>query len=113
MRINSFKFGDIVIDGHHNQDVKIYKDGTIKRWDYHEHHIVTMDDVIDLIDDDVDFFVIGIGEPGYCKVDKKVTDFLEQKNIRYFMRPTADAVNKINMLADKSRRFAAILHSTC
>jgi len=112
MRVDSFKFGDIVINGSHHQDCKLYADGTVHRWDYYEHHTVILRDIRDMIKD-IDFFVIGTGESSLVRVEQDVVDALNEMNVKVFIRPTGEAIKKINELAENKKRFAAILHSTC
>ena len=112
MRVDSFRFGDIVINGSHHQDCKILSDGSVHRWDYYEHHTVTMQDVGDMMDG-IGFFVIGTGESSLVRVDQEVVDALNEKGVKFFIRPTGEAIKKINELAEQKKKFAAILHSTC
>ena len=45
-------------------------------------------------------------------VEQDVIDALKERGMQFYIRPTVEAVKKINELSQEGRRFAAILHAT-
>ena len=110
VHIDSFRFGDIVVDGKSYQDIKIHKDKIIE-WRYKKHHTVLKED-IEEISDDVEIIIIGTGDPGYVKVDNSALKFAEDNGIELIIETTKEACRSFNSLVGK-KKIAAILHSTC
>ena len=67
--IESYKFGEIVIDGTtYTSDVIIYPDNVNDKWWRKEGHLLQKDDLTDVIRYEPDIIIVGTGEPGLMKV---------------------------------------------
>ncbi|MCK4522116.1 MAG: hypothetical protein KAU20_06065 [Nanoarchaeota archaeon] len=110
--IDSYSFGNIVINGKSHDDIKIIGEKIIT-WRYIEHHTVTLQDVIEIFEDKPEYVVIGTGSSGFVHVKQEVIDTAEEKGIKLLIEPTKQACNKYNELKNQRKKADAILHATC
>ena len=74
--INSYSFGTITIDGNKfSKDLIIYPDHINSNWRRKTGHLLTEDDIAEILDYKPEVLIIGIGASGLMKVDDKI-DFL-------------------------------------
>jgi hypothetical protein len=113
MQIDSYDFGQIVIDGvAYRQDLLIWP-GKIKTdWWRQESHLLQVHDVAEALAAGPEILVVGQGQPGRLEVDRTLAAYLRDKGIELVAAPTKEACRIINSLAGK-RRVAAALHLTC
>ena len=110
--IDSYSFGDIIINGKSHEDIKICNKKIIP-WHYIEHHTVTLQDVIEIFETKPNYLVIGIGASGLVTVKQEVIDYAKKHNIKLIIEPTAKAVQEFNKLEKENKKVGAILHATC
>jgi hypothetical protein len=113
MRIDSYEFGQIVIDGHtYRQDLLIWP-GEIKQdWWRSEGHLLQIPDVFEALAAEIQVLVVGTGAYGRMVVDQELAAYLKDRAIDLLAQPTQDACRVINQLTGK-RPWAAALHLTC
>lgn len=114
MKIESYQFGRITIDGHHfANDIIIFPDHRVQDgwWRRHGHHMC-VDDIVKLMEAEPDIMIAGTGAYGRMTIDDTVENLLRTKNIELVVEPTAKAVEVYNQLADQ-RRVGACFHLTC
>lgn len=112
-RIESYSFGQIVIDGRrYAHDVIIYPDHVDDRWWREEGHSVTPADVWEVVEARPQVLVIGRGSVSRMEVPDETTQMLEAAGIEVIAEPTGQAWETYNRLRE-ARRAVAALHLTC
>ena len=113
-RVNSYRFGEIVIDGvSYRSDVKIIGEKIVPNWWRKEGHYLYPEDIKDILSSDCQYLVIGTGAYGVMKIDPQVKKICEEKNIRMESYKTAQAVERFNELVAKGEKVAGAFHLTC
>lgn len=111
--IDSYRFGEIVIDGRrYTHDVIIYPDHVDGSWWRAEGHSVAPSDLQEVLESHPAVLVIGQGSPGHMEVPGETRRKLEQGGIELIVQPTSEASATYNRLRDV-RRVVAALHLTC
>jgi len=114
MRIDSYSFGRIVIDGaEHTSDIIIYPDRVDASWWRREGHLLVPEDLSEILSHPPEVLVIGTGQSGVMQVPQKTAEALRQKGIKVHIARTADAVTLFNRLQREHARVVAALHLTC
>jgi hypothetical protein len=112
MRIDSYSFGRIVIDGKiYTRDVLIFSDRVISPWWRKDGHLLAMEDLQDVLREKPDVLVIGKGYSGVMKVPDALVKVLAIEGIRVVVKDTAEAVGVFNILNNPKK--VAALHLTC
>ena len=116
MKIESYHFGEIVIDGvRYNKDLKIIKGKVIEGWWRSQGHLLQSSDILDIVAAKPDTLVIGTGAYGRMLLEPGLLDELGGKGIYVEFLPTESAVEKFNELISRFGvdpvAFAA--HLTC
>jgi len=113
MHIDSYEFGQIVIDGQtYRQDLLIWPGHIKNDWWRSESHLLQIPDVFEALAANPQVLVVGAGAYGRLAVDPELAAYLKDKGIDLVAKPTGEACQVINQLAGK-RRWAAALHLTC
>jgi hypothetical protein len=114
MVIESYAFGNIVIDGRrYTSDLIIFPDGKIvDGWWRQSGHLMTAADIAGLIDAGPEVIVVGTGASGMLKPARGIDNVLEEKGIRMVAAPCSQALNHFNELS-QSKRVGACFHLTC
>ena len=114
MVIESYTFGNIVIDGRrYTSDLIIYPDGKIvDGWWRQSGHLMTEDDIAELIAVGPEVIVVGTGASGMLKPARSIAKVLENREIRMVTAPCSQAINHFNELSP-SKRVGACFHLTC
>jgi len=112
-RIESYHFGEIVVDGHrYSGDVIIYPDRIDSQWWRKEGHSLDPDDVWEVLEARPEVLVIGQGSVGRMDVPAETRSKLQDAGIEVITEPTARACETYNRLRGK-RQVVAALHLTC
>ncbi len=114
MNIDSYAFGNIVIDGmRFTSDLIIYPDGRIvDGWWRQSGHLMTEVDIVELITSGPDVIVVGTGASGMLKPARGIDKALGKKGIQMVAAPSRIAMNHFNALAG-SKKVGACFHLTC
>lgn len=116
-KINSIKWGNILIDGNNKyKDAKLYPGGS-RTWDWNEtgtHHSpgIQPADVEELLDHGAEVIVLSKGFNERLQTSRETEQYLSSKNIPYHILQTENAVQKYNELR-KDHSVGALIHSTC
>ncbi len=111
--INNYDFGEIDIDGKtYHHDVIIYRDRVDDNWRRVEGHLLSLGDVLQIMDKKPDVLIIGNGADGVMRVPEDVIKAIEAKGINVIVKRTADACNEYNLLS-QTQNVVAALHLTC
>ncbi|MET1159563.1 MAG: Mth938-like domain-containing protein [Thermoprotei archaeon] len=113
-RINSYRFGYIVVDKEeYTRDLIITPSDVKPNWWRIEGHRLQLDDIREYLDIDVDAVVIGTGYDGLMRVDEEVIEHYRKRGIEVYVSNTREAVNKYNELVEKGKRVLGMFHLTC
>jgi hypothetical protein len=114
MVIESYSFGNIVIDGsRYSSDLIIYPDGKIVAgWWRQNGHLMTEADIAGLIAASPEVIVVGTGASGMLKPERGIEKVLGKKGIRMLAAPCRQALNHFNAL-NRSKKVGACFHLTC
>ncbi|MFQ5795674.1 MAG: Mth938-like domain-containing protein [Candidatus Bipolaricaulia bacterium] len=115
MRIDSYRFGSIVIDGKpYRSDVMIYGDQVKSDWWRKEGHRLHLEDLDWVLSRGPKVLVIGTGANGRMVVPESVKAELESRGIEMIVEPTGEAYKTYNRLrGSNDTNVAAALHLTC
>ncbi len=114
MKIESYAFGAIMIDGReYRSDLIIYPDHIDDQWWRREGHLLQREDLSGAFSLKPELLIVGRGLPGLMAVDKKVEEYCRDQKIELISLPTPEAVEKYNQLANKKPLVIAALHLTC
>jgi len=112
-RIESYQFGEIVIDGQrYTRDVIITPDRVQTNWWREEGHNLVMADLEDVLGEPPAVLVVGQGAHGRMVVPEETRRELEAMGIEVIVQPSDDACQSYNRLREQSVTVAA-LHLTC
>ena len=113
MKIESYSFGRIVIDGKtYSSDVIIYPDRVNASWWRKEGHLLQLDDLGEALQARPDVLVIGTGYAGVMRVPRETINRITGQGIEVKVERTAKAVGLYNELQG-ARIVIAALHITC
>jgi hypothetical protein len=114
MKIDSYSFGRIVIDGtEHTSDVIIYPDRLDASWWRREGHLLAPEDLSGVFAYAPGVLVIGTGHDGVMRVPPQTVEAVREKGIEVHIARTGDAVKLFNRLQREDVRVVAALHLTC
>ena len=114
MKIDSYSFGRIVIDGQvYTSDVVIYPGRVDASWWRKEGHRLQPDDIAEALNGHPDVLIIGTGYSGVMRVPKEVLAHIESRGTEVKIERTAKAVELYNALQGKKEQIIAALHITC
>jgi hypothetical protein len=113
MKIDSYSFGRIVIEGQvYTSDVIIYPDRVDASWWRKEGHRLQPDDIAEALNEHPNVLIIGTGYAGVMRVPKEVlTHIASETEVK--IERTAKAIELYNALQGKKKRVIAALHVTC
>lgn len=114
MTIEFYDFGEIVVNGRrYTRDIIITPSKIISNWWRKEGHKICLDDLREILNEQVDFVVLGTGYYGLVKVDSEVREYFERKGVKVIVKPTREAVEEFNKLASLGKRVLGAFHLTC
>ncbi len=114
MKIDSYSFGHIVIDGQaYSSDVIIYEDRVDATWWRKEGHRLHPEDIMDVLNARPEILIIGTGYAGVMTVPKKTIEHIASHGIDVSVERTGRAVDLFNALQRKKKHVIAALHLTC
>ncbi len=114
MRIESYQFGKMVIDGIlYTHDLIIHNNEVRSGWWRNRSHHLILTDIPCLQIEKPDVFIVGTGKFGLMKVDKKVIRYCDQQGIELICKDTSSAVDVFNDLQNSGKHIIAAFHLTC
>ena len=112
-KIDSYRFGEIVIDGKKfSSDVIISPDRVQGEWWREKGHELSLEDISGVMTENPEVLVIGTGASGLVRVLPEVQQEAAARNIQLIVQPTGEACDIYNQLS-KSQRVVAALHLSC
>ncbi len=112
MRIDSYSFGQVVIDGKKfTKDVIIFADRVSCPWWRRQGHVLAPEDLEAALSAAPEILIIGSGYSAAMRVPDSTLAFLKTKGIEARVEKTEKAVEIFNRSAGSN--VAAALHLTC
>jgi hypothetical protein len=112
--IEAYDFGTMRVMGQtHHHDLKIIENQVIDNWWRRQGHVLSTEDIADVLNAHVETLVIGTGAYGVMKVSPEVTEALSARGIELVSLPTREAVAAFNRLHRQGRHVAGAFHLTC
>jgi hypothetical protein len=113
MRIESFSFGNIAIEGkNYTTDVIVYPDRVESNWVREEEHRPQISEFADIVKTEPEILIIGTGYAGVLSVPDQIRNYLTSKGIEVHVEKTKQAIEMFNVLRHKEK-VVAVLHITC
>ena len=114
MKIDSFSFGTMVIDGkQYTSDLIIFPDGRVQdAWWRARGHGLSLADISDLVEKKPNVIIVGTGVNGRMKPDAHLNAYLEEQGIEFLVGANDVAVKWFNELKD-SGNVGACFHLSC
>ena len=115
IRIDSYEFGRIVIDGmEERRDLVVTTGGARRHWRHAEGHRLSLADFHVALENHPELLVIGTGANGGMPLERGLVETLRKRGVQVEVMRTDVAVARVNELLDESGvRWAATLHLTC
>ena len=114
MRIDSFSFGSITIDGEkYANDLILIPPGIISSWWRREGHKLAVDDMAEVIAYHPDVLVVGRGVSNMMQVPQSTISDMESTGVRVEILSTPEACDRFNVLMKAGEKVAGALHLTC
>jgi len=111
--IDSYTFGEIVVDGKkYSSDLIIFPDKIKENWIRKKGHVLQIEDLKDVTKYKPDLLIIGKGSYGFLKIPSETKDCLKSKNIDFICLKTKKACDKYNELC-KEKDVVFAMHLTC
>jgi hypothetical protein len=110
--IEHYEFGWYIIDGkRYEYDITIIN-GKVGTWQRNG-HVMTVDNVKELVEKRPEAIVIGNGADGRVSVGEDITGYIKKHGIKLIVAKTAEACEEFNDLEKQGKKVFAILHATC
>jgi hypothetical protein len=115
MRIDSYDFGEMVVDGkHYKRDLIIFQNHIEESWWRDQGHNLQWDDLAEVVVAKPTILIVGTGRDGMMKVSDEAVSKLRFEGIKMFAFRTGDAVRLFNEMQDKeNERVIGAFHLTC
>ena len=114
MHIDSYQFGEIVIDGKaYSSDCLIIGDSVQPNWWRKQGHLLTDEDLKPVIAAKPSILVVGCGASGMMRISEGIEQVMNEHGIEMFAANTHKAVARFNELSGKGQNVAGALHLTC
>ena len=112
--IESYKFGEIIINGKkYSSDLIIFEDYIYDSWWRKEGHNLCIEDIKEIINKKPDVLIIGTGSFGLMKVPKELIEKIKSSGIKQvIVKKTGEAYTEYNKLY-KTNKIIAAFHLTC
>ncbi len=113
MRVDTYEFGRLVIDGtRYVNDVILLPDQIIDNWWRLEGHRLDVDDLGEVVRNHPRLLIVGCGMYGMMKVPEATTRYLKERGIDVRVLKTAEACTVYNEQSGRGG-VAAAFHLTC
>jgi hypothetical protein len=113
MKIDSYSFGSLVVDGKmYTSDVIIYPGRVDPSWWRKEGHLLQIADLTDALNAKPQILIVGTGYSGMMVVSKEMENRIRSLGIDIYVATTGKAVELFNTMQGKKTMIAA-LHLTC
>ena len=117
-RVDSFRFGSIVINGKkYGHDVLLFPDGSMEErkagfWKFGS-HTINKNEIEELVKANPEVVIVGTGTMNRAGLTPDAESFAKDTGFELVALPSAEAVERLNQLAGEGKRVAALIHITC
>ena len=113
MHIDSYQFGEMIIDGKsYTSDLIIFPEAIKSNWWRKEGHLLQIEDLAGVVKAKPEVVVIGQGASGFMMVPVETKRYLERHRIKIIAQHTAAAYQTYNKLSLRMR-VVGLFHLTC
>lgn len=113
MNIDSYKFGEIIINGRRfTSDVIIFPEKVKEGWWRIEGHKIHPEDLEEALAEQPEVLILGTGYYGLVQVPPEIWDLAKKRGVELIVEPTEEACRIYNELSGE-RKVVAALHLTC
>ena len=113
MRIDSYDFGRIIVDGKaYTNDVIIFPNRAKDNWWRKEGHALHIEDIELVVAEKQEVLIVGTGNYGLLKVLQETKEYIESKGIELIVEQTEKACEMYKEIS-KNKKAVAALHLTC
>ncbi len=114
MKIESYTYGQMTIDGQlYKKDLIIFPDRIIPDWWRKEGHLLSMEDLGEVIEAKPEVLIVGTGDSGFMHVPLSTELDLKDKNVEVIVKKTDKAVQLFNEQILMGKNVAGAFHLTC
>jgi len=114
MKIDSYQFGKILINGkEYSKDVIISEGKVFSPWWRQNGHKVVQEDLKDFTNVRPQVVIFGTGYYGMVEVGDKVKESFTKIGVEVIICPTQEAVEKFNRLSEEGKQVFGAFHLTC
>ena len=108
MRIDSYYFGRIVVDGKaYTSDVLIFPNRAKDNWWRKEGHALHIEDIESVVKEKPEVLIVGTGKYGLLEVLPETKEYIESKGIELIVEPTDKACEIYNEISEDKKAVAA------
>ena len=117
-QIDELTFGSIIVEGKkYRRDILIFTDGTVKKrkggFLMFGSHKIKRQELEELSQGQPEIIVIGTGTDGVATMAPETESWVKGKNLNLLVKPSYDAVARLNELVEQKKKVAALIHITC
>jgi hypothetical protein len=111
-RIEDYRFGHVVVDGHaETRDVIVLPSRVVRHWWRQDGHALVLSDLEEVLDELPEALIVGMGASSRMRPDPATLEHLAERGVAVECLPTDRAVARFTEL--DPRRTAAAPHLTC
>jgi hypothetical protein len=108
VRIDSYDFGRIVVDGKaYTSDVLIFPDRAKGNWWRKEGHALHIEDIELVVAEKQEVLIVGTGNYGLLEVLPETKKYIESKGIELIAEPTDKTCEIYNKISEDKKAVAA------
>ncbi len=114
MHIDSYRFGEMLVNGRSfTSDLIIYDDRIDDQWWRENGHLVMSQDLDRVVKSKPEVLIIGRGKLGAMKISPETIDAVEDAGIQLVHARTEEAVEVYNQVASTGKDVVGAFHLTC
>ena len=112
--IDSYSFGQIIIDGvEYNDDLIVFPDRIKSFWWRNDGHVLKTRDLQEVFEYKPEVLIVGLGFSGQMRIESSVKSQLKREGIKLVQDLTSNAVELFNFYAQKGKKVTGAFHLTC
>jgi hypothetical protein len=113
MEIEGYSFGSMTIEGRrYESDLKIFPDRVVPHWWRKEGHVLSLEDIEDVLESKPEILIVGTGYSGMLAVSDALRKYISGQGILLIIEKTSEAWKTFNRLSPHQKVVAAF-HVTC
>lgn len=114
MKINSYTFGSMTVDGKlYQKDLILFPDEIESNWWRKEGHTLLIEDLKEVIDYKPDILIVGTGASGVMQIPIDTRTALKKYGIKLIDENTYQASQFFNQSIEKGEKVVGAFHLTC